>query len=465
MSIIFFLILGGSFVVLTLIVLQQIFLKAKWEYSIYFLLLYLPIYITILSLTLQATNSILLVKFFQILKELVVVCSVLGFLVYQKNVLEYPFRLHLVDKLFLAFVGLAMLYLFLPIGAPFLNKALYMKSILIPGFVYFIGRNTNFSDLEVNRVFQLIFFVTIAAFVVNIFEKSIDTHLQSLTGYANYNAVISDIEPAGHFGLTWTFETQAVTKRLASFYADPLELASSVLMGFSAGLIWFLTSKREKWFLYTVVMFCAMMGLFFSASRAAFAAFFLMVFFIALIFKLNKLIVSGVLLAVCFSAYILFFATDDLYYYVLDTLTFENTSSMGHVIEWLLALDSMVANPLGIGLAMSGNFGSVEDELRIGGENQFLIFGVQLGWIGMLLYILLLAYSIRYSLKVFNQTPNTMTARIAFVAATVKFGLLLPLFTANVEIYTYVSWVTWWMVGYSIREYQALNTHQPTLAI
>jgi hypothetical protein len=56
-------------------------------------------------------------------------------------------------------------------------------------------------------------------------------------------------------------------------------------------------------------------------------------------------------------------------------------------VEWLLALDSMIANPLGIGLAMSGNAGSVTDELRVGGENQFLIYGVQLGWIGMLLYI------------------------------------------------------------------------------
>ena len=43
-----------------------------------------------------------------------------------------------------------------------------------------------------------------------------------------------------------------------------------------------------------------------------------------------------------------------------------------------------------------------------------------------------------------------MTARVAFTAHTVKVGLLLPLFTANAELYIYVSWVSWWMVGYSM---------------
>jgi hypothetical protein len=127
------------------------------------------------------------------------------------------------------------------------------------------------------------------------------------------------------------------------------------------------------------------------------------------------------------------------------------------VVEWLLALDSMIANPLGIGLAMSGNFGSVEDDLRVGGENQFLIFGAQLGWIGMILYIATLLSGIRTALIVFNFTDNTYNARIAFVGGIVKVGLLLPLFTANVEIYTYISWVTWWMIGLSVREYSKIK--------
>lgn len=51
-----------------------------------------------------------------------------------------------------------------------------------------------------------------------------------------------------------------------------------------------------------------------------------------------------------------------------------------------------------------------------------------------------------------------LTMRLAFVAAAVKVGLLLPLFTANAEMYTYVSWITWWMVGYSVYAYSRLQS-------
>lgn len=443
-------------------VVQEIAFKGNWQYFIYFLIGFLPFYITTLSLVYLATGSSALVAVFQIIKELVVLMALLSFVFFKRKVFEYPFRLQSTDWFMLGFLALGGLYLFFPLGqASFINKALYFKGMMVPGIVYFLGRNTTFNKDEIRGLFQMIFVIAIGAFLVNLFENYyLQAHLQQFTGYALYNNVINDIDPTGNFGLTWTFETQAVTKRLASFFSDPLEMASSVLMGFAAGLIWFLSSKKEYSWLYIVVMVCSMGSLFFSASRAAFGAFFLMIFFLALVFGLYKLIAAGFLSLIAFGVYVVFFASDDFYFFVLDTITFENTSSIGHVVEWLLALDSMVGNPLGIGLAMSGNAGSVSDELRVGGENQFLIYGVQLGWLGMILYILALASSVILSLRVFYRSDNTMEARIAFVAAAVKVGLLLPLFTANAEMYTYVAWTTWWMVGYSVHAYSRLKTQE-----
>src|SRR5690606_35015117 len=123
-------------------------------------------------------------------------------------------------------------------------------------------------------------------------------------------------------------------------------------------------------------------------------------------------------------------------------ITCQNESSVGHVLEWLIGLESMISNPWGIGLAMSGNSASVEDELRISGESQFLIYGVQLGVIGLVLYIAVLASGIFTSLKVFRGSSSVNEARVAFVAAATRIGLLLPLFTANAELYLYVSLLT-----------------------
>ena len=461
MTLIFFILIaigiGGGF----FWTVKEMVFKGKWSYFVYFLAAFLPFYITSLSVIYLATDSTLFVAIFQSLKELIVLIAVLVFIFYNRKIFEIPFRLQSTDWLLLGFLGLAFLYLLLPIGqASFLNKALYYKSILIPGFVYFLGRNTHFSGIELKRLFGIIFILAIGAFLVNLMENFVlNSHLQQYTGYALFNEVINDIDPTGNFGLTWTFETQAVTKRLASFFSDPLEMASSVLMGFAAGLIWFLTTKKENNWFYLLIMFVSLGSLFFSASRAAFGAFFVMIFFVALVFGLYKLIAGGFLVLFIFGVYVVFFATEDFYFFVLDTLTFENTSSIGHVVEWLLAFDSMVANPFGIGLAMSGNAGSVADELRIGGENQFLIYGVQLGWIGMLLYVLVLASGVFLSLRVFYQTEDKMTARLAFVAASVKVGLLLPLFTANAEMYTYVAWISWWMIGYSVNCYSRIGLY------
>lgn len=459
MALIFFigfaLVVGAGF----LWVLQEMIFKGNWSHFIFFLAAFLPFYITGLSVVYLATRSPEVVGIFQVLKEVVVLVACLVFVCYQKRLFNYPFRLQSTDWLLLAFLSLGFLYLFLPLGeASFLNKALYYKGMLIPGFVYFLGRNSRFSDLEIGRIFKIIFGIAIGAFLVNCVESFIlQAHLQHFTGYALYNLAINDLEPSGHFGLTWTYETQAVTKRLASFFSDPLEMASSVLMGFAAGLIWFLTSKKEYSWPYVLIMACSLGSLVFSASRAAFGAFFVMIFFIALVFRLYKLIGLGFLALIGFGIYVVAFASEDFYFFVIDTLTFENTSSIGHVVEWLLALDSMVTNPQGIGLAMSGNAGSVTDELRVGGENQFLIYGVQLGWLGMMLYILALGSGVILSLRVFHQTENLMHARLAFVGAVVKVGLLLPLFTANAEMYTYVAWLTWWMIGYSVNEYSRLS--------
>lgn len=459
MAIIIFILISLAIGIAFLWVLERMIFKGNWSYFIFFLLIYLPFYITTLSVIYLTTRSTFFVSVFQILKELVVLVSLSVFIFFQKKIFEYPIRMTITDWCLLGFLSLAFIYLLLPLGqATFLNKALYYKSILIPGVVYFLGRNTRFSKREIRFVFQLIFVVGIAAFLVNLLENFIlRAHLQQFTGYSLYNLVINEIEPTGHFGLTWTFETQAVTMRLASFFSDPLELASSVLMGFAAGLIWFLTSKMKYSWYYILVMFCSLGSLVFSASRAAFGAFFIMIFFIAIVFGLYRLIAAGFLSLLAFGVYVIFFASDDFYFFVLDTITFENTSSMGHVVEWLLALDSMIGNPWGIGLAMSGNIGSVTDDLRVGGENQFLIFGVQLGWLGMMLYIFTLFSGIVLSLRTFYQTQDKMIARIAFVGSVTKVGLLLPLFTANVEIYTYVSWITWWMIGLAVNEYSFIR--------
>jgi len=103
-------------------------------------------------------------------------------------------------------------------------------------------------------------------------------------------------------------------------------------------------------------------------------------------------------------------------------------------------------------LAMSGNASGVDQAIKIGGENQFLIYGVQMGIISIILYSLLILISILDSLKVYRLSKN-FNKEIAFIVVLVKLGLIIPLMTANAELYLFVSLTTWFFVGY-IQKYK-----------
>ncbi|MEQ8684149.1 MAG: O-antigen ligase domain-containing protein [Imperialibacter sp.] len=389
---------------------------------------------------------------FQLSKELIVFCAIVSFVLFKRDFYALRFRLVFIDYVFLAFLGLGLLYVFLPLGsAGFAQKLMYYKNMAILGVMYFFGRNARLQDLKLGTITSIILGVGVLAFLLNLYEYFTYTHFQSINGFAAFNEAINRKDPEGSFYLNWTFESQSGAKRFASFFSGPLELAAAVLLAFPLALILYM---RERYpvhkYIYLIVMACVVTSLVLSFSRAALAALFIQLFFLAFVFRLYRLIFVGILLGIGAVSYVVFWASKDFQDFIYDTITFQNSSSIGHLIEWFQGIESMIANPQGIGLAMSGNASSVDDSVKIGGENQFIIFGVQLGVFGLFLYCLLLFLSVIYSLKAYRLSKATDDAIIPFVAASVKVGLLLPLFTSNAEIFLYVAFVSWWMVGYSV---------------
>ena len=165
------------------------------------------------------------------------------------------------------------------------------------------------------------------------------------------------------------------------------------------------------------------------------------------------IIFSSLFIVIVGFVYVYFFSSDDLRFFIQDTITFQNTSSLGHLIEWIEGLLSIYENPFGVGLAMSGNASGVDQSIKIGGENQFLIYGVQMGVISMIIYSLILFKSIFNSAKLYLKSDNINYKSVGFITSLTKFGLLIPLFTANAELYLFVALFSWYLVGQSERLY------------
>ena len=287
------------------------------------------------------------------------------------------------------------------------------------------------------------------SFLFAFFEKIFGVHLQSLLDYGRFNLAINDVSPTGNYGLSWTFERQGGFPRYASFFANPLEFAASLLLFLSLGIHYLIHSKyNNNRLAYLSLLVLVTLSFFFSYSRGAMIASIIIVFFSLFLEKKYQLLRIVLILITILVVYISFFSSKESQYFILDTLNFQNTSSLGHLIEWIEGVNSMIQNPMGIGLAMSGNANGVDQAIKIGGENQFLIYGVQMGLLGLLIYISILITAIKDGLKVFKLSRKQHIRSISFVAALTKIGLLIPLFTANAELYLFVAFISWFLIGF-----------------
>ena len=215
----------------------------------------------------------------------------------------------------------------------------------------------------------------------------------------------------------------------------------------------FVPFKTNK-YKYLGILFCTFICVVFAYSRASYVAFFMMLGFMALLLRYYRLLMTAFGVFALMMIYIFFLASEEIRFFVIDTITFQNSSSLTHIVDWLNAVNSIISDPMGIGLAMSGNAGGVEKDLIVGGENQFLVYAVQMGVIGGLIYIAMLYLGIRNAWRAFRMAKSREESIVPFIAASVKFGLILPLFTANAEVYIYVCLVSWWFIGHAETCYQ-----------
>ena len=102
---------------------------------------------------------------------------------------------------------------------------------------------------------------------------------------------------------------------------------------------------------------------------------------------------------------------------------------------------------------MSGNAGGVDQSIKVGGENQYLLFGVHFGLIMLFIYILILYKALKTGIFMYYKS-NGFNKHLAFTVTLTKFGLILPLLTANAELYLFVSLISWFLVGNIENQYQ-----------
>lgn len=418
-------------------------LKGKPDKIFLFIVFGLPLYFTALSIAF--INGLeKFIPFLQAFKEIIILIT-LVILLYQR---KKKLHLHILDKLVLAYMAYAVLYTLLPLGNfGFVDKLLALKSLSFFPFIYFTGRLMPVIEINFNRYLSFICLVAILAGCVLLAESIRYEHLQTYTGYAEFNQKFFNQDPGGNYGLSWTFETAQGLKRFASFYGGPLELGVNTVCT-TAALIALGTRNNNKFipnnFLLITIAF-TVLAIFMALSRASFASYFLILYVYAFLTNkswLVRIFHYGAIAVVCG---ILFLLSGDIYDWVINTIDFSDPSSAYHVLQWLDGINAIASHPLGLGLGMSGRV-SIADDSNIGGENQLIIIGVQTGLIAIALYIAIYVLTISTCAKVFRIAKGKYR-KPALTLLLLKLGILIPMLTANTESYIYLSYFSWLLTG------------------
>lgn len=423
----------------------------QYDAILVFFIFGLPIYITTLSvLNMVGLGSI--IPIIQYTKEVIVLLT-LGLLIYQLN--EVP-KFTLLDKLMLAFLCYNAIYIITPLGSyGIFQKVVAFKNIAFFPFVYFIGRLIDPKTIWISKFQMLIACLAIASSTVLLTEVISNTHLQTITGYSNYNFTYLGVEPEGNYGLTWTFEIQGGVKRFASFFANPLEHAAATLLTIAVLIAFFTKKEINNKRLIGLTTIAAVLSVIFALSRASLASFLMVTYIYALVTKRKKIVLVFHISFGMLALFLIYFLSNNtISEFIINTFNFSNSSSLSHLIEWVEGIQSIYSNPLGIGLGQSGRIAG-ELGLNIGGENQLIIIGVQTGVIPIIIYIAILIISIKWASVLFKQTTGK-SKQLGTIIFILKIGLILPMLTAAVDSYLYISYVGWFLTGLLSSTYATL---------
>lgn len=429
-------------------------LKQKEDAFFLYIIGGLPIYNTALTI-IYGYRLKSWVPVLQSFKELLVLLSIAVLIWNYKR----KFKWATLDAWILAFLMYTSLYVILPLGRyGFTEKLVALKSLSFFTMIYFAGRLMDPSLFRLEKIFTWVGVLSIAAAALMVFEVLTYTHFQTYTDYSFFNEDYYGLDVSGHYGLSWSFEIGDGLKRFASFFSNPLETAGSTLVAISLLLATYTTHEnkividRFGWIVLGTTFFMIM----FALSRSSLLGYLFLIYIYSLMTNRKEITYIFYLAIASFVVYLIYILNDrHVYDYIMSTIQLADTSSVGHVLEWIEGVQSMIDNPIGRGLGESGRVSAALQE-NVGGENQFIIVGVQTGIVSLFIYVSIYFISLR-SYWLGFKSNNILIRKLGLALLLMKIAFIVPMMTSNFDSYSYILYISWLLTGIYIT---ALNENQ-----
>ena len=427
----------------------RVLLEPDWSLTIFLVLL--PIYL----MTLVVLYGVVglpsdIIRILQPWKEIVLVLALLGAIARHVRLGE-DLAVSPIDLLVGAFVLVNLAYVVFPSSETELSVRLAgLRANLLFVPVFLLGRLAITDRSREQRSVRLIAGISVMAVLGVVVEKLLlPTDWPLRLGYSRFLIdFFGAVDVQSPDELPWTFWTEAkIFRRPSSFFANPLDLAAGCLLFLGAMFAMYLLARRrhERAWLWLGISLSLVATVCISLARMAIATLPVVLVSAALVLGRRRLALAVIVISFGLGALALVIAGPLVRDYIQSTVSFQNASSVGHLDAWRAAVTAMLDHPFGLGLGTSGAVGARAGN-GTGGENQYLILGVQLGFAGIALYIGLLTLALGHLVRALRTKESAIFgAGLAGMLSLLSIGL-----SSEIGSYIFLLYITWWIAGYAV---------------
>jgi hypothetical protein len=331
-----------------------------------------------------------------------------------------------------------------------------VRDLLLPVAIYLVGRTLPLDEQRARWVFRLLLGVGLALAVLGIIERQlVPTEAHVWIGIPAYYRDILGLGGLDYLlGLPanyWTSANSGLLRRAVSVYGSSQPFALSFLLFLPPFAYALLTrTLPERRF--------ALLGLLIMLAALA-----LTITRFTIVIALGQLVLMGLLLSararriawrvlatVLAAGVAVLVAVPAVRLLVINTLTFQDHSSSLRLQVWGATLGLIFSNPIGYGIATTGQTASRFGGAVISIEGQYSKIGVELGLIGLLLYIAVLATLSLYLLRGAYRVRRPYLQAVSCVLAIVFIGLAVNSMTTEWHNSIALVYPLWWLAGSTV---------------
>jgi glycosyltransferase involved in cell wall biosynthesis len=489
---------GVAFTALVLLALALAAVAIRPKRALFIYVVALPLHNLLMALLFRATGDITFVKFMQPWKEYILAVAFLRVGVpAARNWLQVRrIRLTALDTVIVLFIALCALSVLLPSHVIHLTGRIYgFRELVLPMSLYFLGRLLPLNRRDMRILVGLLAFDVLAFALVAIGERLFwGSALFVALDYGSYTQMAFGTTSYLPYNIPNTFFTGSPfwLPRVGSLALNPLDLATLLLIGLpillAARAVMRGQMERAQALRLGPALFLGGVALLLAFGRASLLL--LPVECIVLLLWGNwrrqwrgmaillvGCVLGGLLITVT-ASYVLqvtdssmrvLRSTEGLTTLVAtsygtkthvsafagarnlvqESTSPSNGSTQGHVATYKRLSKLIIKRPLGYGIGSAG-FVGVRFNTNLGAESSYLPVGVELGALGLLLYLLIYAGTI-YACWAAAQARGDPLTRAVFLGITAVWVFVaLDGVITEVTLNFFVMYFVFWMAGAAV---------------